>query len=113
MMIYDYQGKTAIVTGGAKGIGKEVVQGIINGGGKVALLDIDDAAAQAVAAKFAGKVKTYHVDQGNRHEVNEQLSTIIDDFSKIDVLINIAGVISTKSFDSLPPEEWVEQSKLT
>ena len=128
-MIYDYQGKTAIVTGGAKGIGKEVVQGIINGGGKgigkevvqgiingggkVALLDIDDAAAQAVAAKFAGKVKTYHVDQGNRHEVNEQFSTIIDDFGKIDVLINVAGVISAKFFDSLPPEEWVEQSKLT
>ena len=64
MMIYDYQGKNAIVTGGAKGIGKEVVQGIVNGGGKVALLDIDDAAAQAVAEKFAGKVKTYHVDQG-------------------------------------------------
>lgn len=35
MMIYDYQGKNAIVTGGAKGIGKEVVQGIVNGGGKV------------------------------------------------------------------------------
>lgn len=82
MIIYDYQDKNAIVIGGAKGIGKEVVQGIVNG-------------------------------EGNRHEVNEQFSTIIDDFGKIDVLINVAGVISAKSFDSLPPEEWVEQSKLT
>ena len=62
--------------------------------------------------KFAGKVKTYHVDQGNRDEVNEQFSTIIDDFGKIDVLINVAGVISAKSFDSLPPEEWDRTIKI-
>lgn len=39
-MKYDYQDKSVIVTGGAKGIGYEVVKGIVEGGGKVALLDI-------------------------------------------------------------------------
>lgn len=111
-MTYDYQGKNVIVTGGAKGIGKEVVRGIVNGGGKVALLDIDDAAAQATSAEFDGQVKPYHVDQQNRDEVNEQFRTIIDDFGKIDVLINVAGVISAKSFDDLSPEEWDRTIKI-
>lgn len=111
-MIYDYQGKNVIVTGGAKGIGKEVVKGIVNGGGKVALLDIDDAAAQATAAELNGKVKAYHVDQGNRNEVNEQFSKIIGDFGRIHALINVAGIISAKSFDDLPPEEWDRTIKI-
>ena len=41
-MRYDFDGKVVIVTGGANGIGKEVVKGIVEGGGSVAVLDIAD-----------------------------------------------------------------------
>ena len=111
-MKYDYEGKTVIVTGGAKGIGKEVTKGIIAGGGKVALLDIDDEAAAKTAAELGSNVKTYHVDQSNREQVNEQFAQIVTDFTKVDALINVAGVISAKSFDNLPPEEWDRTIKI-
>ncbi|KRK97494.1 short-chain dehydrogenase reductase SDR [Secundilactobacillus odoratitofui DSM 19909 = JCM 15043] len=111
-MKYDYQDKTVIVTGGAKGIGKEVTKGIIAGGGSVALLDIDDEAAAATAKELGGNVKTYHVDQANREQVNETFQQIIQDFTKVDALINVAGVISAKPFDELPPEEWDRTIKI-
>lgn len=111
-MKYDYQDKTVIVTGGAKGIGKEVTKGIIAGGGSVALLDIDDQAAAATAKELGGNVKTYHVDQANREQVNETFQQIIQDFTKVDALINVAGVISAKPFDELPPEEWDRTIKI-
>ncbi|MDT6979854.1 SDR family NAD(P)-dependent oxidoreductase [Levilactobacillus zymae] len=105
-MRYDYQDKTVIVTGGAKGIGKEVVKGIVDGGGRVALLDIDDVNAQATAQEFPGKVTAYHVDQANREEVNKTFATIIHDYQRVDGLINVAGIISARPFDQLSPEEW-------
>lgn len=111
-MKYDYQDKTVIVTGGAKGIGKEVTKGIIEGGGRVALLDIDDQAAAAAAEELGDAVKTYHVDQGDRDQVNETFAQIVTDFKKVDALINVAGVISAKPFDELPPEEWDRTIKI-
>ncbi|WP_461240490.1 SDR family NAD(P)-dependent oxidoreductase [Paucilactobacillus sp. N302-9] len=111
-MKYDYQNKAVIITGGAKGIGYEVTKGVIEGGGKVALLDIDDASAEKTAAEFPDKIKTYHVDQSDRQAVNDTFAQIIKDFTKIDALINVAGIISAKPFDELPPEEWDRTLKI-
>lgn len=105
-MRYDFDNKVAIVTGGANGIGKEVVKGIVNGGGTVAILDINDEAGKKTVSELGGENRYYHVDQGNRDEVNKVFQQIIADFGKIDVLINVAGVISAKPFDELSPEEW-------
>ncbi|GEP22423.1 SDR family NAD(P)-dependent oxidoreductase [Lentilactobacillus diolivorans] len=105
-MRYDFDGKVAIVTGGAKGIGKEIVKGIHEGGGIIALLDIDDEAGSKTLKELGIQDKYYHMDQSNRDEVNKVFNQIIDDFEKVDVLINVAGIISAKSFDELSPEEW-------
>jgi len=111
-MKYDYQDKSVIVTGGAKGIGYEVVKGIVEGGGKVALLDIDDDAATKTAKESGDKVRTYHADQGNREEANKVFTQVVKDFTNVDALVNVAGVISAKSFDELPPEEWDRTIKI-
>lgn len=42
----DFTGKVAIVTGGANGIGKEIVRGIVNGGGFVVIADINDGCSK-------------------------------------------------------------------
>lgn len=105
-MRYDFDDKNIIVTGGAKGIGKEVVKGIIDGGGHVALLDIDDISAKETIAEIDPSIKYYHVDQSNRDEVNSTFERIISDFGRINGLVNVAGIISAKSFDDLTAEEW-------
>ena len=48
----DFSGKKAIVTGGANGIGKEVVRGIVEGGGYVIIADINQEAAERTIAEF-------------------------------------------------------------
>lgn len=105
-MRYDFDGKVVIVTGGANGIGKEVVKGIVEGGGSVAVLDIADESGKKTVRELQGTNRYYHVDQGNREEVNNSFKKIIADFGRVDVLINVAGVISAKPFDKLSPEEW-------
>ena len=51
----NFSGKTAIVTGGANGIGKEVVRGIVEGGGNVIIADINQGAAERVIAEFGAE----------------------------------------------------------
>lgn len=111
-MRYDFDGKVVVVTGGAKGIGKEVVKGIHDGGGTVALLDIDDEAGKKTVSELGSKDKYYHMDQSNRDEVNKTIAQIISDFKQVNGLINVAGIISAKSFDELTPEEWDRTLKI-
>lgn len=114
-MRYDFDNKVAIVTGGAKGIGKEVVHEIHNGGGTVAVLDIDDSAGKNLLGELGNNDRYYHMDQANREEVNTIFRQIINDFQTVDILINVAGIISAKSFSDLSPEEWDQtiQANLT
>ena len=46
------------------------------------------------------------MDQSNRDAVDTTHQQILDDFGRIDVLINVAGIISAKSFDEVSPAEW-------
>ena len=55
------------------------------------------------------------MDQANREEVNTIFRQIINDFQTVDILINVAGIISAKPFSDLSPEEWDQtiQTNLT
>ena len=64
----DFTGKVAIVTGGANGIGKEIVRGIVNGGGFVVIADINEAAANKTVEEFGPEHTSFkYMDLGN-HE---------------------------------------------
>lgn len=100
-MRYDYDGKNVIVTGATGGIGQEVAKGIIAGGGSVALIGLTLDEANKVAAELGEHAHPYAMDQSNRDAVDAAFQQILDDFGRIDVLINVAGIISAKSFDEL------------
>lgn len=102
----DFSNEFAIVTGGAQGIGKEVVRGIVNGGGKVAIVDINLAAAKETQAEFGEAVSVYQMDLGDKDNIRKVMQTIIDDHKKIDILINCGGIVSTMPFDQITDEEW-------
>lgn len=105
-MRYDYDGKNVIVTGATGGIGKEVAKGIIAGGGSVAVIGLELDDAVKVAAELGDHARPYAMDQSNRDEVKAVFTRIMHDFGRIDDLINVAGIISAKSFDELTPAEW-------
>lgn len=105
-MRYDYDGKNVIVTGATGGIGKEVAKGVIAGGGSVAVIGLEFDDAVKVAAELGEHARPYAMDQSNRDEVATVFKRILNDFGRIDTLINVAGIISAKSFDELTPAEW-------
>ena len=54
--MFDFTGKTVLVTGGAQGIGKEVVRGVVNGGGHAVILDLNEEKAKEDLLNYGEKV---------------------------------------------------------
>ena len=85
---YDFQGKSAVVTGGAQGIGYAVAARLITGGAKVALWDADKSALDAAVAQLGANASGSQVDITNR----EQVGQAADALGTIDILVNSAGI---------------------
>jgi Dehydrogenases with different specificities (related to short-chain alcohol dehydrogenases) len=104
--LMDFTNKTAIVTGGANGIGKAVVESIVKGGGRVAITDINEQAAKAVQQELGENVYVYTMNLSNSAGVRECIASIIRDLKKVDILINCGGIVSTLPFHEITDEEW-------
>jgi NAD(P)-dependent dehydrogenase (short-subunit alcohol dehydrogenase family) len=82
----------AVVTGGASGLGHAVAQRIVADGGKVALLDVQDAAGQA-AAKALGATASFHrCDVTSETEVTAAVGAARDRMAGLNLVVNCAGV---------------------
>lgn len=101
-----FENQIAIVTGGAQGIGKEVVKGIVNGGGKAIIVDINEEVANKTVAELGDATSFYKMDLGNTDEIRKVMDTIIKDYKKIDILINSGGIVSTEQFQDVSQDEW-------
>ncbi len=107
------EGKTAIVTGGSRGIGKGIVETFAKHGANVAFTYNSSAeAAEALAAdlsKEGVKVKAYKSDAANFDQAQELANNVLEAFGSIDILINNAGItkdnllmrISEEDFDKV------------
>src|SRR5918997_120970 len=91
--------KVAIVTGGARGIGRAVATRFIADGASVVIADVDESAGNATAAEMGPHCRFVRADVGDaRHAAN-----LVDAAAKaftgnIDILVNNAGIIHTASF---------------
>ena len=90
----DLAGKTAIVTGGARGIGYAIAERLLQSGAKVALWDMDaDALVQAVRELSAlGKVVSEKMDMTNEAQVDAALAATEKQIGAVDILVNNAGI---------------------
>ena len=104
------QGKVAIVTGGANGIGWETVKLFVQEGAKVAVADYQVQEAEAkiktLSSDYDGRVVAFQVDVTNRSNVDEMVQAIIDTFGKIDILINNAGITSDAMLSKMTEENF-------
>ena len=104
------EGKVAVVTGGALGIGRAACLLLASEGAKVAVTDIADEEGKHVAEeiKEAGGVARYwHVDTSKENEVSGALSEIASEFGSIDILVNNAGIAgANKPTHEISEEEW-------
>ncbi len=104
-----FQGKIAIVTGAAQGIGREIALGLAREGACVVIADWNREGAEAVAAQIrgTGSVACAHaVDIADPAQVECMVTGVIEDFGRIDVLVNNAGIGHTKPFLETTLEEW-------
>ncbi len=96
------EGKVAIVTGAASGMGRATVRVFADQGAKVAALDVNAESLNAVVRELEGDypVKDWAVDLGDKDAIVETFTDIADHFGGIDILINNAGVSLFAPIDS-------------
>jgi NAD(P)-dependent dehydrogenase (short-subunit alcohol dehydrogenase family) len=106
------QGKTAIVTGGAKGIGRHYSQALAAEGARVMIADIADGnelAAEIAGRHGADRVANVTFDVSDETAVKSLVAQTIERFGQIDILINNAALYSTlhpRNFDEWDAELW-------
>jgi NAD(P)-dependent dehydrogenase (short-subunit alcohol dehydrogenase family) len=99
--------KTALVTGAARGIGLAIASRLAADGARVALLDLDGAAADAAAKKVGGGAIALAADVTKASEVDAAVSRVVQEWGRLDILVNNAG-ITGRSFPiwELSDEDW-------
>ncbi len=102
-------GKVALVTGAARGLGAAIARVLSEAGATVIATDVNDKLLEKTVAELAeqnGKIAGYVMDVTNEHHVEQTIQRVIDEFGRIDILINNAGVDFTKSVEELEFAEW-------
>jgi meso-butanediol dehydrogenase/(S,S)-butanediol dehydrogenase/diacetyl reductase len=105
----DLEGKVAIVTGGAKGIGRGIVQALATHGASVVIadLDLDEATAAAEAVSLDGVGARAHRLDVTSWKDNERLvADVLAELGRIDILVNNAGVSKSIPFVDIDEAEW-------
>ena len=101
--------RVAIVTGGARGIGKAIAFTFVREGARVVLVDVDQKSMEASnkeIEKMGGKALTISCDITKRSEVNEMVNQAQKSFGRIDILVNNAGIIRRGTIETVTEEDW-------
>ncbi|RRT32412.1 hypothetical protein B296_00058725 [Ensete ventricosum] len=110
-MLNRLEGKVAIVTGGAKGIGEATVRVFARHGAKVVIADMEDVAGESLAALLGPSVSFMHCDVREEADVEQLVSSTVARHGRLDVLCNNAGVLGrqtrrSKSIAALDADEF-------
>jgi 2-dehydro-3-deoxy-L-rhamnonate dehydrogenase (NAD+) len=99
-----FAGRVAIVTGGASGIGEGIARRIAEEGGRVVVFDLDPVGLERVAQQDG--VVPMVVDVGVEEAVRAAISQVVQQFGKLDIMVNSAGIVGPTGVKILdyPPE---------
>lgn len=102
----ELQAKTAMVTGGAMGIGAACARAIVKAGGNVVIGDIADEQGAALAAELGDAAEFVHLDVSVSSDWRAAVAFAVDRFGALNVLVNNAGIITGGPLGSYSLEDW-------
>ncbi|OIO32976.1 MAG: 3-oxoacyl-[acyl-carrier-protein] reductase [Candidatus Omnitrophica bacterium CG1_02_40_15] len=103
------EGKLAIITGGARGIGKEIAMLFAKEGANIAICDVNLEEAEKTAKEIQDLGReslAFKVDVTEQSQIQGMVDKILDKFNKIDILINNAGITKDNLLLRMSEEEW-------
>jgi NAD(P)-dependent dehydrogenase (short-subunit alcohol dehydrogenase family) len=107
---FSLQGKVAVVTGGARGLGMEMMDALAEAGAAVVALDLLEdqarAAAAAIGARHGVRAAAWAVDVTNDAQVATTFAGIEEEFGPIDVLVAAAGIAENGAAEETPANSW-------
>lgn len=105
-----FDGRVALVTGGSRGIGRAIVEGLAAEGAKVSFVYASNqAAADELVAKVraaGGEALAIKADVKVKAEAEAAVEKTVETFGKIDVLVNNAGIVRDTLVATMPEEKW-------
>jgi 2-hydroxycyclohexanecarboxyl-CoA dehydrogenase len=105
-------GKAVIITGGGSNIGRGIVLAFAREGSHIVIADIDEVQGEKtakLARKHNGKVVMVKTDVTNPEQCQAMVRRTLDEFGRLDILVNCVGWIYDRLFVEKPREEWVKE----
>ena len=100
-------GRTAVITGGAQGLGRAVAERFVAEGARVVIGDVDLAAAEATAAELGeGTAVAVRCDVTDEDQVAALVAAATDAFGSLDVMVNNAGVLRDATMRTMPLDDF-------
>jgi NAD(P)-dependent dehydrogenase (short-subunit alcohol dehydrogenase family) len=103
-------GKTALVTGAAKRIGRSIALALAEAGANVAITYLasqQDAEATVLSlAEFDVDALAIRTDLGDPESINQAVASVIEEFGQLDILVNNAGIFESAALEDISVEQW-------
>jgi acetoin reductase-like protein len=105
-MTHRHQGKTAIVTGGASGIGEGIARRLSADGANVVIADLNGTLARAVALDIGATALAFELDVTDEASIDELMAVATGNFGGLDIMVNNAGIIQIAPVTRTEYSDW-------
>ncbi|SCW90625.1 NAD(P)-dependent dehydrogenase, short-chain alcohol dehydrogenase family [Sphingobium faniae] len=112
LSLFRLDGKVALVTGAASGIGKATARLLADAGATVAIADIDADGARKVADELGEAARAYAFDLRDDQSITAMVAAVARDLGTVDILVNNAGIYPKYPLDALGQGDWQDMQQV-